>query len=132
MSLFESIINGALDAVKKVNPEYSDLATKALGAVQNLGGIEGLKQKFEEKGLGAIANSWIGKGENQSVSPDDLVNVLGKNTLGDLAKSFGISEHGVASKLADILPTLVNGLTPDGQTGSKDLLNSALNMLKNK
>ncbi|MCE9500940.1 MAG: YidB family protein [Leptospira sp.] len=132
MSLFESIINSALDAVSKANPEYKELANKALGAVQNMGGIEGLHKKFQEKGLGGIAESWISNGENKSVSADDLSDILGKNTIADLAKKSGLSENDAVSKLTAILPNLISGLTPDGKTGDKDLLSSALNILKDK
>jgi uncharacterized protein YidB (DUF937 family) len=55
------------------------------------GGLNALKQNFEQNGLGHIISSWIGNGENAPVSPDQIKSVLGSDCVGNLAREAGIS-----------------------------------------
>ena len=92
------------------------------------GGLPGLLQKFQEHGLGNVADSWVSTGKNMPISGDQLQEALGSGALGDLASKLGLSTGDVSSQLADLLPGVVDKLTPNGQlpdTGSLgDLLGS--------
>jgi uncharacterized protein YidB (DUF937 family) len=92
------------------------------------GGLAGLLQKLQESGLGNVADSWVSTGKNLPISPDQLQNALGSGELGSLAEKLGMSTGDVSSQLADLLPGVVDKLTPNGQlpdTGSLgDLLGS--------
>jgi uncharacterized protein YidB (DUF937 family) len=62
-----------------------------------------------------VAHSWIGAGPNQSISPDDLHNALGTDTVNSLAEQAGLSDIDVLSGLSHDLPGAVDDLTPTGE-----------------
>ncbi len=78
------------------------------------GGLRGLVEKFNEAGLGEVVGSWIGKGENLPVSADQLKEVLGSDLLGKLAGQLGVDPAQASGQLAELLPGLVDKLTPQG------------------
>src|SRR5882724_7958970 len=80
-----------------------------------VGGISGLQQMFQQKGLGGIVSSWIGTGQNLPISADQLQNVLHGNTLQEIAAKTGMDSGQLTSILSTMLPTVVDKLTPNGQ-----------------
>ncbi|AIY40397.1 hypothetical protein LT85_1239 [Collimonas arenae] len=78
-------------------------------------GAGGLLSAFEGAGLGSVVQSWIGNGQNQAISPDQVQQALGGGHLQELATAAGISPNEAAGHLSEILPELVNKLTPNGQ-----------------
>lgn len=82
---------------------------------QQPGGFSGLVQSFEQNGLGGVVRSWIGTGENQPVSPDQIQNTLGGDAIGSIAQKAGIPPEQVSSILSQVLPHLVDKATPNGE-----------------
>lgn len=80
-----------------------------------LGGLGGLVQQFEQGGLGNLVASWVGTGQNLPVSADQLQNVLGSDMVAQFAKSLGLSQGDAASQLSQLLPQVVDKMTPQGQ-----------------
>jgi uncharacterized protein YidB (DUF937 family) len=109
--------------------QIKDIAAKALGTnndtmaiiggVQDLlnknGGVQGLVQKFEGKGLGEVAKSWVGTGANLPINKDQIMNALGSDTVKNLATKMGLPADAVQQKLAEHLPAIIDKLTPNGQ-----------------
>lgn len=85
------------------------------GALGGLGGLGGLLGTLQNAGLGQIVDSWIGTGQNQPVSGDQVSQALGDDQLSNLAQATGIPQGDIAGHLAQILPGLVDHLTPNGQ-----------------
>ncbi len=86
------------------------------------GGLGSLTGMLSQLGLGNQVQSWIGTGENQPVSADDIQKTLGANgTLTELAQSAGVSEGEAAGGLAELLPNLINQLTPNGKIDANDI-----------
>ena len=90
------------------------LAGGIAGALAGMGGIGGLLQQFQNAGLGNIAQSWVGTGPNQPVSPDQLQQVLGHSTVNDMAQQAGMDPHDLLSQLSHVLPHAVDRMTPNG------------------
>jgi uncharacterized protein YidB (DUF937 family) len=80
-----------------------------------LGGLGGLLNKLQEGGLGTAANSWIGSGPNQPVSPGQLGSALGPDILKTLAERTGLPQEELAKRLSQVLPGVVDKLTPAGR-----------------
>jgi uncharacterized protein YidB (DUF937 family) len=99
---------------------------------RNSGGITGLIQKFNEKGLGAHMSSWISTGENLPISADQIKEALGGEKIKELASKLNLGEHDTSKSLADLLPQLIDRLTPDGSVPHQDMLNRGIDMLKKK
>ncbi len=99
------------------------------GALESMGGLNGIINAFQQGGLGHLADSWVGTGENLPVSADQLSNVLGSDKIGEIASQLGMSQGDAAGGLAKILPELINHITPNGQVpGNQSILESALSM----
>jgi uncharacterized protein YidB (DUF937 family) len=88
-------------------------ASNGLGGL--LGGLGGLLEKFQQGGQGNVINSWIGSGQNQPVQPGQLGTILGPNIIKTLAQSSGLSEEELTKQLSQILPGVVDKLTPNGR-----------------
>ena len=129
MGLFDSVV-GALAGGQSGN------GSQLLDAVMQLinsqpGGLGGLVQSFQQGGLGEIVNSWVSTGENLPVSPEQLQAVLGGGQLQDIAAQLGMSPEQATGGLADLLPQMVDKLTPNGQLPEGgDLLTQGLGMLQ--
>ena len=83
-----------------------------LGAVMgNLVGSE------NAGGLMETVSSWIGEGENASIDPSQIGELLGGDKISAFADKLGISVDSAKQALADALPEVVNQATPDGDEG---------------
>ena len=79
------------------------------------GGLGGLLSSFQQAGFGHIAQSWVGNGPNQPVSPQQLQSVLGDGQVQNMASQAGMQPQDFLSQLSQHLPNAVNGMTPNGQ-----------------
>ena len=106
------------------NPQMLQAITAMLANDGSQGGLGGLMEKFQQAGLGDVLGSWIGSGENRPISGDQISQALGPDTISDLASKFGLNGD-AAGQLSQILPGLIDKLTPHGQAPSGGLGNSA-------
>jgi uncharacterized protein YidB (DUF937 family) len=90
-----------------------------------LGGIGGLINKFHAVGAGHVIDSWIGTGENLPVSPDTVEKVFGRDKLHALAGQAGVAPEQATGILAQILPHVINGATPNGELPANGQLDSS-------
>lgn len=110
-----------------------DLVMQLLSNSGGSGGLSGLVQAFQDKGLGELIASWIGTGQNLPVSADQIKAVLGGGQLGQIADQLGMNESQAAGGLADLLPQVIDSLTPNGQMPQgDDLMAQGLALLKGK
>lgn len=79
--------------------------------IQNQGGVQGLVRQFEKAGLGSIAQSWVGKGENHPISSGQIYRVFGYETLQQIGAKVGLAADEVAAKLSHLLPEAVAKLS---------------------
>lgn len=95
------------------------------------GGLGGLLDSFRQGGLGHLVDSWISTGQNLPLSGEQLQAVLGSDLLGTLAQQLGTSSAEASGSLAQLLPDVIDQLTPQGalpQGG--DLLAQGFDLLK--
>jgi uncharacterized protein YidB (DUF937 family) len=105
----------------------------ALSLLQQNGGLEGVLGRFRQGGLGQQADSWVSNGENMNISANELQQIFGSSTLRDLASQLGMPEEQAGSTMAQVLPELINHLTPQGQVpanGDEEIA-QGLSMLAN-
>lgn len=107
------------------NPQITQVLGGLLANDGEHGGLGGLVSKFEQAGLGNVIGSWVGNGQNQPVSSDQLTQVLGSGAIGQIASKLGVSPDQAAGQLSSILPALVNHLTPNGQVPAGGVGNSS-------
>jgi len=130
MTVFDDICGKALSSV--LGSSSSPLAASVLQMINNQpGGLGGLIQSFQQKGLGELVNSWVGTGQNLPISADQIQNALGNDKLQEIAQQSGVSIDNIGSHLSSLLPVLIDKLTPDGQVPQHgnllDMCSSILN-----
>jgi uncharacterized protein YidB (DUF937 family) len=105
----------------------------ALLLLRQNGGLEGVLGRFRQGGLGRQADSWVGTGQNMNISADQLQEIFGSSTMNDLASQLGVPQEQAGSTMAQLLPELINQLTPQGQVpqNSDDEIAQGLSMLAN-
>lgn len=84
------------------------------------GGLSKMVRGAQTSGLSAQADSWVGTGANAPVSAQEVRGVVGDDTVTELAQQAGISDDQAAEVLAQVVPQVVNGLTPDGKLPADD------------
>jgi uncharacterized protein YidB (DUF937 family) len=91
------------------------LANRQGGASGGGGGLADLASQFQRGGLGDVMNSWIGKGDNQPISADQLGGVLGGDMLSELTQRTGMNPGDLLGQLSQMLPQMVDRATPEGR-----------------
>ena len=86
----------------------------AMQWVQRNGGVGAVLQRFRQKGYGPQANSWVSTGPNAALEPQAVGDVVGTDELSRLSQQLGVGHEEVARGFAEILPEMVNQLTPNG------------------
>jgi len=79
------------------------------------GGLSAIVAKLQQAGLGDQVKSWIGNGQNLPITAEQLQEVLGSDTVKQLAAKFNIPVDQLAKVLAQQLPTAVDHASPDGK-----------------
>jgi uncharacterized protein YidB (DUF937 family) len=105
MGLFDGILGGVVGA---------EMATVVNGLIEKHGGIQGIVAQLEQQGLGGTVRSWVGTGPNQPITPDQVHQAFGADTVKGLAARMGMTPEDLAAKLSSVLPQAIDKLTPGG------------------
>jgi len=128
MGLLDSIM-GMLGKSGGGKDVMSQLASMLTGKGGDGLGLERLLEQFKGAGLGDKADSWVGKGENQPLSPAEVEKAIGDDRLAKMSKQTGQSVGSLTTDLSKMIPAAVNKLTPDGKVPDPgDVMNMAKNL----
>ena len=114
MGLLDSIL-GAASGKSGAPGEANPLIGVLGGLLAQSGGLQGLASKFAQSGQGNAFQSWVGMGENQPVSNNEIQNALGSEQVNAIATRMGVDPAIVSTFLAEYLPKIVDKLTPAGK-----------------
>ena len=101
------------------------LASGAAGSVLS-GGLNELLKQFQQSGQGDVAKSWVGTGPNKSISPNDLAKTLRSDQIDTLMTQTGMSRDELIAGLSQVLPEVVDKLTPQGRVPTEQELSRSL------
>lgn len=126
MGLFDSVLGAVSSQLQQqmANGNLNQVLGNLLANNGEVGGLQGMMDKFNSAGLGNVLNSWIGTGTNLPISGDQLASALGPDTLGKLAGQVGLDGAQLSDQLAQFLPGLVDKLTPHGTAPAGGLGNT--------
>jgi uncharacterized protein YidB (DUF937 family) len=107
--------------------QLAAVATALLGT----GGskLSALVGNFQSAGLGHLVETWIGKGANHAVTGEEVKSAVGSDAISGIAAELGVSDEEAATKVAGLLPQLVDKLTPDGSVPDEQELAKRLRRL---
>jgi uncharacterized protein YidB (DUF937 family) len=92
----------------------------------NGGGLAGLLKQFQAGGLGNVADSWVGTGQNLPISAGQIQNVFGSEQIQQMAAKAGIAPEELSGQLANLLPQAVDKATPDGNVPDQGTMQQRL------
>jgi len=132
MGLFDDVAGKLLGAFSGGGSDYSGLIKLAMGMLtsKETGGLSGLVESFNQKGLADIISSWISTGKNLPISADQIQQGLGEDRIRSLSDATGLSADDTKSKLAELLPDLIDKLTPEGRIPEGGLMGQGMDILK--
>ena len=121
---------GGLAAMAMKNPQViaaiASLLSSKDASVGGTGGLAGLVQAFQGKGMGDMMSSWISTGPNPPATAGQMASVLGPDTLSQFAAKAGVPHGDAGGLLASLLPAVIDQLTPQGRVPESNDLESAL------
>jgi uncharacterized protein YidB (DUF937 family) len=111
------LLKGAANSetADKVVKGASDMAASLGIPASVTDGIKGVVDSFRAAGHGEAADSWVGTGANQPVSPQQTETALGTDLIDMLVKQTGLSKDEILKRLAEVLPEAVDKATPEGR-----------------
>jgi uncharacterized protein YidB (DUF937 family) len=130
MGLFDEVKNAATSMLAG-NAAASPVVKSVLDLLGQGGGISGLVQNLQQKGLGDIVGSWVSTGPNLPIDAQQVNQALGGHVQ-RLAAQHGMSPELASQALAQVLPGLVDQLTPGGQMPTGPSLEQGLSALRSK
>ena len=132
MGLLDSVLGQVLGGAQGAAPSGGGNNAALLQAVVGMlgndaagGGLNGLIAGFQRGGLGDVMSSWISSGHNQPILPDQLGQVLGPDALSALTRQSGGQSGDVLGQLAQLLPKVIDQLTPQGRVPASGLGNTS-------
>ena len=111
-AVFGAVLMGYKSGRLRATPKFRKVVTF---------GLIGLVARMQQSGLGDVVKSWISSGDNLPVSPDQLGGVLGHDTVTNMAGQLGMNHGDLLSQLSQMLPQVVDKLTPQGQIPHGDV-----------
>lgn len=105
--------------------DTGDIVNALSGLISNgEGGLDlaSLVGGLSQNGLGEIVGSWLGNGENTSISPDQITDLLGSDKVSEFASSLGLSVDSAKNALAETLPEVVDQATAGEGSIMDDML----------
>jgi uncharacterized protein YidB (DUF937 family) len=130
MGLFDQIVSG----LEAKEGQQAALYEEVASLVTQSGGVNGLIQQFQQKGLDGIITGWVGSGANPPITAEQIIQVLGQDKITAIAAKVGLSEQQVSDGISKLLPVIINHLTPNGTAPDPAAgeLEGALGVLKSK
>lgn len=122
MSLFDSVL-GAVSGHVQQQGGMASVLGGLLADNGEMGGLGGLVDKFKQEGMADQVNSWIGNGQNLPISAAQISQILGSETVRNIARQLGIDPDQAAQQLSAMLPGLIDKLTPHGEAPAGGLGN---------
>ncbi len=89
--------------------------------------------QLQSAGLGDIAESWVGTGDNQAVEPSQIEAALGSDAISNFASQAGVAQEEAPNLLAQLLPEMIDKLTPQGsaEDAGADSADNIMSLLGN-
>ncbi len=136
MGLLDTLLHAATgnSGTSSANDTHTGLLDHVLSTMNNpqTGGLTGMIDQLKAGGLGSAVQSWIGGGPNQPVNGSQISSALGSAQIQQLATKFGLPADVVSGHLAQILPEVINHLTPGGTVPDQSMMSQGISLLRSK
>ncbi len=98
--------------------------------IQRNGGLGGALSKITSMGFDSQARSWMSTNEvNDNLDPNDITRLFDTTEIQQVAAHTGANEAEVRQGLAELLPEVVNQLTPHGNLDNESEANQEIDQI---
>jgi uncharacterized protein YidB (DUF937 family) len=108
------------------------LTGRGAGAGREPGGLGDLLERMQRTGYADQARSWVGTGQNMPIQPDALDQIFGQGGIEEIARRAGVTREEAAEGMSELLPEVVNHVTPDGDVPDLDQLTASVDGLRHR
>ena len=123
---------GQMSAAPGAGGGLGDILGQVLGGAAGGGGAGGLGSilaQLQQAGFGKEADSWVGTGANKPIPPDAMTQIFGRDGLQQISRHAGLSEEETSRGLSQLLPEVVDRVTPGGEVPDFDALSNSVDDL---
>jgi len=128
-----------MDLLKMGKDLLGDKLGNSGGVMEALSGLTsgegldmaGIAEKLKAGGLGDKVSSWLGDGENEPVSGEELTNALGADQIGAMAAKLGVEPDAAAETMSKAVPSLMDKMSSGGNILDATKSGNPLDMAKN-
>jgi uncharacterized protein YidB (DUF937 family) len=107
-----------------------DVLGQVLGGGRgSAGGLGGLLDQLRQAGFGEQADSWVSRGQNKSIPPEAMPQIFGREGIEEISRRAGVTEDEATRGLSELLPEVVDRVTPDGEVPDFDALTNSVDDL---
>ena len=99
------------------------------GAMGAGGGLGDILAQLQNAGYGEQADSWVGRGENKPIPAEAMPDIFGRDGLSEIARRAGVTEDEASRGLSQLLPEVVDRVTPQGEVPGFDTLTHSVDDL---
>lgn len=113
-----SVLSNMLASSSNSGNATGSIVTDVLGSlIRQQGGMEGIFNQLQKGGLDDLLNSWIGTEQNQPMHANQVNDVFGDEAISNVAQQAGVEQSQAQDILAQVLPQIIDMLTPNGREG---------------
>ena len=98
----------------------------AAGGAGSAGGLGGILAQLQGAGFGEQADSWVGRGANKPIPADAMSQIFGPDALEQISRQAGLSQEDTSRGLSELLPEVIDRVTPDGDLPDDEALTSTM------
>jgi uncharacterized protein YidB (DUF937 family) len=125
---------GQMSAAPGAGGGLGDILGQVLGGAAggrggSAGGLGGILAQLQQAGFGEQADSWVSPGANKPIPPDAMTQIFGRDGLQQISRHAGLSEEETSRGLSQLLPEVVDRVTPGGQVPDFDALSNTVDDL---
>jgi uncharacterized protein YidB (DUF937 family) len=95
-------------------------------------GLGELLNQLQRAGFGGQAESWVSRNQNLPLPADAMEQVFGRRGLTEIARRAGLSETETTQGLSQLLPEVVDHVTPEGRVPDFDALTASVDALSKR
>lgn len=130
MGMLDKMTGSFGEQLKSGNGKEGSILSSAMDLFSGAGGLHGLINSFQQKGLGDIVSSWVSRGENRSITPQQVKEGIGSDRVSQVAAKAGVSEDEAAQTLSRHLPDFIDKMTPEGNVPEGGWMEKGKELLK--
>lgn len=109
-----------------------DLLGRGRAGTGSMGGLGALLEQMQRAGFGDQARSWVGTGQNMPIPPDALDQIFGPRGIDEISREAGLTPQQTSEGLSELLPEVVDRVTPRGEVPDLDQLAQSVDDLRRR